>query len=439
MTLFAALVPLTACSSENSPNGGGAGGTDGDSGQAAGGSLSGASGIGGAGVGGNAGRGGGDAAASGGTGTAGVANDGAVTDGAVTDGAGTDGQATGGTGAMAGGSGGGGTAGEGGASRMQWTNPIVPQRADPHVLLHGDGYYYLAATVPQYDRVELRRARTIGDLATAQPKVVWTRPAQGTMAGPIWAPEIHFLENKWFVYFSAGAGGQPWDSIRIFAIESASANPLESSWTVRGQVPTKWDSFSLDATTFAHEGIRYFVWTQVEPGRVGTNIMIARMASALSLTGEQVILSRPEYSWETQGGVWVNEAPAVLVKNGRVFITYSASATDHNYCMGLLTASASANLLDPRSWAKSPQPVFQSSGTTSQYGPGHNSFTTTPDGTTDILVYHSRNYKDIPGGNPLGNPDRATRAQVLPWNANGMPEFGVPVADGSYTVPAISR
>ncbi len=69
-----------------------------------------------------------------------------------------------------------------------------------------------------------------------------------------------------------------------------------------------------------------------------------------------------------------------------------------------------------------------------QFGPGHNSFTTTPDGRTDILVYHARNYERIQG-DPLRNPDRATRAQILRWHADGTPDFGAPVADGPYALP----
>ena len=114
-------------------------------------------------------------------------------------------------------------------------------------------------------------------------------------------------------------------------------------------------------------------------------------------------------------------------------MTYSASATDANYCLGLLTADADADLLDAGSWTKSKEPVFKSSPETSQYGPGHNSFTTTPDGKTVILVYHDRNYEKIEG-DPLHNPDRATRAQELKWNADGTPDFGIPVKDGLYTM-----
>jgi GH43 family beta-xylosidase len=94
----------------------------------------------------------------------------------------------------------------------------------------------------------------------------------------------------------------------------------------------------------------------------------------------------------------------------------------------MLTASADANLLDARSWTKSPEPVFKSSPANGQWGPGHNSFTTTPDGKTDILVYHARDYRDIVGDS-LHDPNRHTRAQVITWRADGTPDFGEPVAD----------
>jgi GH43 family beta-xylosidase len=151
------------------------------------------------------------------------------------------------------------------------------------------------------------------------------------------------------------------------------------------------------------------------------------MDTPWSITGRQVLITQPDLPWERIGHN-VNEAPAVLHRNGRLFMTYSASATDANYCLGLLTADENADLLDPKSWRKSPEPVFKSHPASSQYGPGHNCFTTTPDGKTDIMVYHARNYKEIKG-DPLNNPDRATRAQVLGWNADGTPNFGVPVAD----------
>ncbi len=312
-------------------------------------------------------------------------------------------------------------------NRMHWTNPIIPQRADPFVMLHGDGWYYFTATAPEYDRIELRRARTLGELGKVEVKTIWRKHNFGPMSWHIWAPEIHFIDGKWYIYFAASKAEAIWD-IRMYVLEDPSPNPLEGNWRELGQIKMNWESFTLDATTFEHNGVRYLAWAQNEQPRPGTSVYIAKMDTPWSITGNQVAITRPDLPWERIGH-HVNEGPAVLKKNGRLFMTYSASATDANYCMGLLTADENADPLDPASWHKSPEPVFKSNPATSQYGPGHNSFTTTPDGNTDILVYHARNYEQIEG-EPLHNPDRATRAQAIMWKADGTPDFGVPVSDG---------
>ena len=56
----------------------------------------------------------------------------------------------------------------------------------------------------------------------------------------------------------------------------------------------------------------------------------------------RAVISEPLLDWERLG-YKVNEGAAVIVRNGKVFLSYSASATDHNYAMGLLTADVDAN------------------------------------------------------------------------------------------------
>ncbi len=311
---------------------------------------------------------------------------------------------------------------------LDWPNPILEQHADPQVFLHGDGYYYFTATRPEYDRIELRRARSVAELADADAKVVWRKHDVGEMGAHIWAPEIHNIDGKWYLYFAAGEAEAVWN-IRMYVLENESANPLEGEWVEKGKIQMNWDSFTLDATTFEYRNTRYLVWTQGSPDYKGTGLYIAKMDTPWSIEGEQVCISKPEHDWEKRGH-WVNEAPAVIHRNGRVFMTFSASATDANYCLGLLTANEDADLLDAASWSKSPDPVFKSCSETMQFGPGHNCFTTTPDGETDIMLYHARNYEEIEG-EPLYNPDRATRAIVLNWNEDGTPQFGIPPAEGA--------
>ncbi|GAA2660733.1 hypothetical protein GCM10010307_78470 [Streptomyces vastus] len=311
---------------------------------------------------------------------------------------------------------------------VTFTNPIALQRADPHIHKHTDGYYYFTATVPAYDRIVMRRATTLQGLSTAPETTIWTKHSSGEMGAHIWAPEIHFIDGRWYVYFAAGASNDIW-KIRPYVLESGSANPLTGTWTEKGRIALPLDTFSLDATTFVVGGSRYLSWAQNDPAvGSGTNLYLAKLSNPWTISGTPVRISTPTHAWETVGHR-VNEGPAVIQRGGKVFMAFSAAATDANYCLGLLTASASADLLNPASWAKSSQPVFRSNDATGQYGPGHNTFTVSEDGKSDVLVYHDRSYKDI-SGDPLNDPNRRTRYQKLYWNADGTPNFGIPVADG---------
>ena len=312
------------------------------------------------------------------------------------------------------------------------TNPLVEQRADPFITPPLDGMYYFTGSVPEYDRLVLRGAPTIEGLTAAEETVIWRRPTTGRLGGYIWAPEIHRIDGRWYVYFAAGDAGAPF-AIKMYVLESALADPRDpAGWGAPQEVTTPWGSFKLDATTFEHRGRRYYVWAQAEPEiAVNTSLYIAEMASPFALATAPVRISTPTLDWERRGFA-VNEGAAVLIRNGRVFMTYSASATDARYCMGLLTADEDADLLDPASWSKSPVPVFVSSAATSQYGPGHNSFTVMPDGT-DVLVYHARDYEAITG-DPLFDPNRNARVQKIYWASDGTPLFGIPVGRGGPIV-----
>ena len=304
--------------------------------------------------------------------------------------------------------------------------PLIRQRADPYIHRHADGWYYFTASVPAYDGIELRRSRTIAGLTDAPPVMVWRKPDTGPYSDLVWAPEIHFNRGAWYVYFAAAPSREIKDDLfqhRMYAISTAAANPLEGAWTFEGRIDTGIDTFCLDATTFEQRGVLYYLWAQKEAGiRGNSNLYIAPMQDPVTIEGRPVRLSIPEYDWEIQG-FWVNEGPAVVRHGGRIFITYSASATDERYAMGLLWADADADLLDPASWTKSEQPVLTSSPGYSIFGPGHNSFTVAEDGVTDLLVYHARTYTEIEG-DPLWNPDRHTFVKPLRWDADGMPLFG---------------
>ena len=309
---------------------------------------------------------------------------------------------------------------------LLFNKPWIPQRADPYVYRHTDGQYYFTASVPEYDGIRLRRASTLAGLADAPEREIWHKHDSGIMSIHIWAPELHYLDGKWYIYYAGGDKDDIW-AIRPYVLECLGGDPMEGPWVERGKMtraaddPFSFEAFSLDATVFEDAGRRYYVWAEkVGVGKQISNLYIAEMASPTSLKTVQVLLTGPDYDWE-RVGFWVNEGPAVIHHGGYIYLTYSASETGARYCMGMLTAKEGADLLDPLSWKKERWPVLKSDYEKGLFGPGHNSFTTDEQGN-DIMVYHARTEEKIVG-DPLYNPNRHAMLMRLRWDADGRPVF----------------
>lgn len=311
--------------------------------------------------------------------------------------------------------------------KMTYNQPWILQRADPYVMKSQlDGRYYFTASVPEYDRIILRSAKTLEGLQEAEEKVIWTKHEHGPMSKHIWAPEMHYIEGKWYIYFAGGMQENIWE-IRPYVLECTGNDPMEDEWIEKGKMQAADDdefsfrAFSLDSTVFESKGKYYFVWAEkVSVGPQISNLYISEMASPYKLRSKQVLLSTPDYDWERRG-FWVNEGPFILKHEGKLFLTFSASDTSSAYCIGMLTADEESDLLDPRSWKKERYPVVMTNEEKKIYGPGHNCFTVSDLGET-VMVYHARTKEKIIG-NPLYEPNRHTMLMPIGWNQDGSPRF----------------
>lgn len=313
----------------------------------------------------------------------------------------------------------------------EFVNPLLPSGADPWVTSRGGFYYYMNTTGRS---LEIWKTRSMADLATAEHKVVWLPPATGPDSREIWAPELHFLQGRWYIYFAADDGDNA--DHRIWVVENASADPLKGEWVLKGKVADATDRWAIDPTVLEERGKLYLVWSGWSGATNGEqHIYIARMRNPWTITGPRVELSSPEYPWEMVGDfpsvkkvlplphVNVNEGPEILKHGDRVFLTYSGSGcwTDY-YELGMLWAREGADPMQRASWHKLDRPVFWQSPAGEAYGTGHNSFFQSPDGKQWWLLYHANSGPDEGCGD-----ERSPRMQPFTWGAGGMPDFGRPV------------
>ena len=300
-----------------------------------------------------------------------------------------------------------------------FANPIKAAGADPWVL-YKDGDYYFTDT--EDHEVRLWKTKDLTKLADAPSKVVWRPPASGPGSVSLWAPELHWLDGKWYMYFVASERHHNNDAHRrIYVLENASSDPMEGAWTFKGAVATKYAG--IDPTVFTFNGRLYFAYSAYVGDH--SDLILSAMATPWALTGPEVDIAAPTYPWEKRGGRRILEAPEFLQGPGsEVFLTYSASACwADDYARGLLSANAGADLPDPRSWRKASEPVFKESPADHGYSTGHNGFFRAPDGR-DWLVYHATSK---PGARCT---HRSIRIQPFSWSASGNPDFGRPVGAG---------
>lgn len=318
------------------------------------------------------------------------------------------------------------------------TDIFIKDRADPFVTKGSDGYYYFTASYPMYgrddpegyDRVILRRAKSIDALANAEEKVIWDEKDSQTAFRFIWAPEIHEINGKWYVLFAASGSNENVWNIDCHIIMCSGNDPYNDPWIDKGKFAAcdgdtfSFNGFSLDMTHFECNGKHYVAWAQ-NGGNSNVYLATVDPNEPWKTTCPAMLLTKPEYDWE-RVNIPVNEGPAAMIHGGKIFLAFSASATGPEYCIGLMYADEKSDLTDISSWTKIDTPLLTSDDLIGEYGPGHNSFIEDENGDW-IFVYHSRDEKCFNGEcgyskhDPLYDPCRSARKRKVKWNAGGMP------------------
>ena len=282
---------------------------------------------------------------------------------------------------------------------------------DPWFYEH-DGKYYYCYSVG--DGVGVKCSDTLADLFYAQGRTVYKAPEGTDYSHDYWAPELHFINGKWYIYVCADDGENANHRMYVLSCDSP-----QGDYVMEGKIADSTDRWAIDGTVLEYKGELWFVWSGWEYVTDGSqNLYIAHMSNPAHIDGERVKISTPTYSWEKKG-MPVNEGPAVLYNGDKVYIVYSASGSwTDDYCLGLLTLTGSPD--SKNGWVKSPFPVLKKAETA--YGPGHCSFVES--GGVNYIVYHA-NLESGTGWNA-----RSVRIQPFLFRC-GLPVFGSPARVGA--------
>ncbi|KAI1094042.1 glycoside hydrolase family 43 protein [Rostrohypoxylon terebratum] len=342
-----------------------------------------------------------------------------------------------------------------------FSNPVMTVNiGDPFMTrytVNGEDWYLFTYTTNS--NITLRRSRYLTDnWDNAESRVVFNPDANSgePWSTSLWAPEIHNISGSWYIIFTATSDGDnppplldamcpincPAINHRMFVLAGDGPDPWTANFEMKPMLDT-FDMFAIDGTYFQHADQLYHIYSCWEQKYSSwpANLCITRMSDPWTVNStltERRIISIPNEPWEQVPygrpiRLATNEGPQQLTnpKTGQNFVIYSAARVNTPfYCLGMLELIGD-DPMEYQSWRKHTAGcVFHQNTAAGVYGTGHASFTTSPDGSENYIVYHAQTT-----ANPAADLYRTARIQKFDWNEDGTPKF--PKAEnGPFAVPA---
>ena len=301
----------------------------------------------------------------------------------------------------------------------EFLNPVLGPGQDPSVVVYQRRYYF-TQTSPSATDLTIRTSSSIKTLASAPMNVVWRGGEAGSPRDQWWAPELHHIQGRWYIYTTADDGSNAGHRLQVLE-----ANVPLGPYTYKGTLRTPGNHWSIDPSPLVLPGGALYIFWSGWPGSTNgvQDIYVARMRNPWTIEGPRTQISTPTYPWERHSGtvpVKVNESPEPIVHNDTISVSYSASGCwTPDYSLGLLTARVGSDLLKASSWTKSPRPIFSSNNIAGIYGPASNGWFVSPNGKQTWIVFHATT--DAQGNCGSG---RMVFAQPVRWTADGTPDLG---------------
>jgi GH43 family beta-xylosidase len=285
-----------------------------------------------------------------------------------------------------------------------YQNPVFPDVfADPFVLRH-EGVYYAYGTAPggpDGRQVPVLRSTDLVAWEAAGHALVPPAGMDAAQGYHFWAPEVAFHEGRFYMYYSCGNAPEGTDQKLRVAVADDPAGPFLDA----GKILVPDQPFSIDAHPFRDQDGQWWLFYCVDfleashDHRVGTGIVVDRLVDMTSLAGQAKVVVRPHHDWhvfrkdrQMYGNVYdwhTVEGAAVLYRDGHYWCFYSGGAWEkENYGVSYVVAKhAEGPYRRPEGGHEAL--LMRTPAAGELVGPGHNSFTVSPDGSENWIVYHA--------------------------------------------------
>lgn len=298
----------------------------------------------------------------------------------------------------------------------KYTFPMIYSRADPNAIKYNGKYYFIATEDQIAHNIYIRCSDTLTGLAdkSAGDATIDGSAAEHRLLDIVtcynnkgekfqdclWAPELHVVNGKLCVFFSASVVGTSYGYVQSHVmVLKDGGDPLNAAdWGTPMRFSDKngadllasGSGITLDMTYFRNEydGKDYVIWAE-RPNGGASDLWIGSIDSEKpwKLTSEKVCIAGSDYGWD-RFRTTVIEGPYVIQRNGKIYCTFSGSSVSEDYAVGLTTAESSADLLTRDAWVRTNYPILDRYSVSGQPGPGHNSYVEDEDGNL-VNVFHA--------------------------------------------------
>jgi len=296
---------------------------------------------------------------------------------------------------------------EGTIKQPHYEFPIATNHADPCIGYWQGKYYFIATYDADHEHtMYIREANSISELVDAEEVLILDSVTYPGIGGLLWAPEFHIIGEELYIFHAATPGEFFYEESHVRKLRRGGNPMCKEDWSAPMRVVRADGSelceagktITLDMTCFEYNGEYYAVWSQRQflPVDQGAWLYMAKLnpAEPWKLSTEPVLLSKPEYRWANKHTI-VDEGPFALIRENKIFLTFSSAAVDSTYVVGLFEAEHGTDLLNPDNWKKTNFPILTSRSVEGEYGTGHNAYVTDENG--DVWnTYHARPGIDAP-------------------------------------------